>query len=269
MLAYGTIIFMKKIFCVGLSLIICAACASVFSACGGSAEVEYSLSDDGSYYIVSGVSGNKSALKTYSVLSAYPDENGHLLPVKEVGYEAFMNCTSLYSVTLPEGIEKIGERAFMRCSFSSIILPQTLTEIAYGAFGMCDNLTEVTIPESVTTLAPRSFAYCSGLKVVYVKANITDLAYGTFVNSVVSTGSNYYYDTSLTEVYLSSTITKINYTALSGNAITDIYYEGSSESWDELYFYTYDTDDDGQTVETKMEKSEVIGAVKVHTDYKF
>jgi hypothetical protein len=261
---------MKKIFCVGLSLIVFAAAVATFSACsGGSAEVKYSLSDDGSYYIVSGVSGNKYSLVSYDVPQFYADENGKELPVKEIGYEAFKECSSLYSITLPEGLEKIGERAFKGCSFEQITLPQTLTEISRAAFAMCENLTEITIPQSVTTLGVQTFAYCTHLQKAYVRANITDLPYGTFINSVVSSGSDYYTNTALTEVYLSATITKINSNALSGNFITDIYYAGSADSWKDLYFYTNTATDDGQTVETKVDKSEVISAVTVHAAYAF
>jgi hypothetical protein len=134
---------------------------------------------------------------------------------------------------------------------------------------MCENLTEITIPESVTTLGVQAFAYCTKLQKAYVRANITDLPYGTFINSVVSSGTDYYTNTALTEVYLSATITKIHSNALYGNYITDIYYAGSLESWNDLYFYTTTTDENGQSQETKVEKSDLISTVLVHTSYNF
>ena len=53
---------------------------------------------------------------------------------------AFENRTSLTSVTLPEGIEKIGWFSFSGCvSLESVTLPKTLTSVAYGAFENCSS----------------------------------------------------------------------------------------------------------------------------------
>jgi hypothetical protein len=261
---------MKKLLSLGITLVLGVGALSLFPACGGTAEVEYSLSDDGTYYIVSGVSGNKSALTEYEVAATYLNtETGEELPVKEIGYEAFQRCTSLYEVTLPEGIEKIGERAFAFCALHEITLPQSLTEISRAAFGMCEGLTEVVIPENVTILGIQAFAYCTRLEKVYIKAQLTELLDYTFVNSVATSGSNYYTNTALTEVYLPASMQKICSSALSGNYISDIYFAGTDEQWDSLYFYENSTDDDGNKTENKLEKSSLLSAVAVHTNYNF
>jgi hypothetical protein len=42
-----------------------------------------------------------------------------------VGEYAFMDCSSLTSVTLPEGLTSVGECAFQDCSFfTSVTLPE-------------------------------------------------------------------------------------------------------------------------------------------------
>lgn len=53
--------------------------------------------------------------------------------VKEIGEEAFYGDTSLDQVVLPEGIEKIGPRAFGESSLSSINLPASLENIGDDA----------------------------------------------------------------------------------------------------------------------------------------
>lgn len=235
----------------------------VFSACG-TASVEYTLSEDGSCYIVSGVKGNKSALKKLEIPSTYGEDD---LPVREIGYEAFKGCSSLLSVTLGENIQVIGERAFMKCAFSEITIPESVTTIERAAFGMCNYLKEIEIPYSVTNLGVQTFAYCTALEKAVVKANISDLPADTFKNSVVSSGSDVFTSTSLTEVYIASTITKINATALSGNYISDIYFAGSQEEWNDLYFYINETDENGGLKEKRYEKSEVLAAnTAVHFD---
>jgi hypothetical protein len=263
---------MKKFFKLGLSAAICAACTLsllALPACGET-EVEYTLSDDGTYYIVSGVSGDRSSLNSLEVPAQYVNpETGVSLPVKEIGQEAFMGCTSLYTVSLPYGIEKIGVRAFMLCGFYDFEIPESVTEIGLGAFSMCNTLVEITIPQSVTTLSAGAFYVCRALEKVYVKANITDLKDKMFYNSQASVGTEVYTNTSLTEVYLSSTITKINTTAFTGNAITDIYFAGTQQQWDELYFYELSANDSGEYVETKLTKSDLLYNIEVHTNATF
>ena len=175
---------MKKLISFVCSAAVLAAAAVSLSACVGEATVNYKLSEDGTHYIVSGVSGNKSALNRLEVPEKYSlVEGGELLPVTEIGYEAFMRCSSLYNVTLPDCIEKIDTRAFMDCAFTSFTMPESVTYIGYAAFGRCASLKEIVIPESVTHLDALAFAYCSSLQTVVLKANITELDMRTFANS--------------------------------------------------------------------------------------
>lgn len=52
---------------------------------------------------------------------------------------AFMNCSSLISVTIPEGFVSIGKKRFYGCSnLKTIVLPSTLEKIGDYAFDNCD-----------------------------------------------------------------------------------------------------------------------------------
>jgi hypothetical protein len=257
---------MKKILSVAAGAAIIACACLSFTACGGSAKVEYELSEDGEYYIVSGVSGNTSALKTYDVPETYEGK-----PVTQIADEAFYGCSSLYQVTIPDSITYIGKLAFAFCCFDTFVIPDSVTEIGYGAFGMCRSLREITIPESVTSLGARAFYACSSLKSVYLKANIENLAEQVFYNSVVESAGNVYYASSLTDIYLSSNIKKIHNSALYGNTIENIYYEGSEEEWNEVYFYKWEQVDDSEEYEeSKVENSSVLpSGTKITYNYSF
>ena len=259
---------MKKLLSLICSIALLAVAAFSLSACGGEAYVNYKLSEDGTHYIVSGVSGNKRALKSYEVPSAYSaEEGGDLLPVTEIGDEAFMRCGSLASVTLPDTIEKIGTRAFMDCAFRNFTIPESVTYIGYGAFGKCVMLEEIVIPESVTQIDALAFAYCSSLETVVVNANVTEFKPKVFANSYAVSGGQVYTDTSLKSIYLPSSLQKIYFNAMDGNIIDDIYFAGSEAQWDELYFYetVLKEGTDDEYVEKIVEKAAVIGTkVNVH-----
>lgn len=257
---------MRRKICIGLAAALLLCSLSVFSACGGSAEVEFQLNDDGTSYSVSGISGNKSALKNYEIPAEHEG-----LPVTRVEDEAFWRCTSLRSVTLPDGITYIGDRAFAQCAISEIVIPDTVTEIGYAAFGMCESLKEITVPESVTVLEARAFYACTALEKVYFKAGVADIGVGTFENTYVVSGGDIYTHTSLKEVYLCAAVKKIHYTAFSGNFLTDIYFAGSEEQWEEVYFYQYGEDEEGNSVEKRVEdKSEVLSSgITVHYNAQF
>ena len=56
------------------------------------------------------------------------------------------------SVTLPEGITEIGEKAFSYCTeLTNVTLPSTLTTIGVSAFANCTSLTSLEIPAGVTS----------------------------------------------------------------------------------------------------------------------
>ncbi|MCM1545683.1 MAG: leucine-rich repeat domain-containing protein [Clostridiales bacterium] len=265
---------MKKFICAA-AIAAVGICSTVsFGGCKtGKAYVEYKLSEGGDYYIVSGVSGDKLGLTSYEVPASYSaEEGGELLPVKEIGEGAFMQCYNLESLTLPDTVEKLGERAFVFCNFKSFTIPESVNFIGNRAFGACKSLTEITIPESVTTLETMAFYSCSSLEKAVVKADITVLEDMVFCNPVYNQGGNTYTDTALTKVYLSASITKIRDTALAGNFISDIYFAGSEAQWDDVYFFNMvdDENNSGSKKENRLEKSTVMsGGVKMHYDAEF
>ena len=259
---------MKKLLSLICSIALLAASAFSLSACAGEAAVNYKLSEDGTHYIVSGVSGSRSALVSYEVSSEYSaEEGGELLPVTEIGDEAFMRCSSLASLTIPDTIERIGVRAFMDCAFIDFTIPESVTYIGYGAFGNCKMLKEIVIPQSVKEIDALAFAYCSGLETAVVKADVTELKAKTFANIYdISTGQAYT-DTSLKSIYLPASLHKMYFNALNGNMFEDIYFAGSEEQWDALYFYETVKKEgtENEYVDKRVEKSAILGTqVKIH-----
>ena len=104
---------------------------------------------------------------------AYWGENSEVtIPegVQSIGDSAFSYCKSLSSLTLPSSLQSIGDRAFFGCnSLSSLTLPSSLQSIGDYAFGWCSSLTSLTLPSSLQSIGDSAF-HCSSLTSLYIPA---------------------------------------------------------------------------------------------------
>ena len=76
---------------------------------------------------------------------------------------AFKDCTALQEVTLPDGVQVIGEYAFVRCAaLTTVNLPQ-VTRIDEGVFRGCTSLKTHTL-DNVTAIGLDAFYGCTGLE---------------------------------------------------------------------------------------------------------
>ena len=105
-----------------------------------------------------------------------------------VGYNGtFMGCSSLSSVTLNEGLQKIGCRAFYQCtSLQTIDIPSTVTvltsdgsDASWGAFQFCSNLATITGGEGITKIGADTFNSCQNLQYI----NDIDLSQLTYLGN--------------------------------------------------------------------------------------
>ena len=90
--------------------------------------------------------------------------------VKELN-ATFVECMSLESVILSEGLETIGDEVFNGCnSLNSVNIPHSVTSIGYAAFAGCLPLESIVIPSGVTTIGEYAFGFCISLTTVICKA---------------------------------------------------------------------------------------------------
>ena len=90
-------------------------------------------------------------------------------PVTAIGEKAFSHCTSLASVTIPNGVQTIRNSTFVGCtSLASVTIPNSVTSIEKWAFNGCTSLTSVTIPSGVQTIGNDAFVNCTSLKRIKV-----------------------------------------------------------------------------------------------------
>ncbi len=113
------------------------------------------------------------------------DELQYFTGVKVVPSEAFFECTSLTSITIPNSVTSIGVYAFRGCSgLTSITIPNSVTSIGSGAFYNCTGLTSVTIPNSVTTIGSFAFRNCKDLTSVTIPNSVTTIGSFAFRNCI-------------------------------------------------------------------------------------
>ena len=83
--------------------------------------------------------------------------------ITSIGQGAFFGCSGLTSISIPNSVTSIGAEAFRSCSFVSVTIPNSVTSIGSHAFITCRNLTSVTIPNSITSIDKYTFFGCSSL----------------------------------------------------------------------------------------------------------
>ena len=207
---------------------------------GSSTEgLEFTLSEDGSYYILTGF----GQATTYDIIC--PDiYNG--LPVKEIGNKAF-DETSLNSIVIPNTVTRIGDYAFYRCtSLKSIEIPDSVTSFGDYAFYACTSLKNVKIPHLVTSIGSYAFSGCISFTSIEIPDSVTSIGDWAFLacsfitnvvipDSVISIGDGAFYNcTSLINVVIPDSVISIGERAFSGCKSLTIYCDAESKpsEWD-------------------------------------
>ena len=127
-------------------------------------------------YMGLGSSDNKDAYVGNIIIPESTTYNGTTYSVTSIGDGAFLDCSGLTSVDIPNSVTYIGYGAFSDCSgLTSVTIPNSITSIGNSAFYGCSGLTSVTIPNSVTSIGDGAFAGCSGLTSVTIGNSVTSI----------------------------------------------------------------------------------------------
>ena len=133
--------------------------------------------------------------------------------VTRIGQDAFYDCSSLQSVTIPNGVTLISSGAFADCSdLTSVTIPASVRSIGDEAFSSCSSLASMTIPVGITSIGESAFAWCSALSTVALPDGLTSLGAHAFSECLA-----------LTTVTIPGSVTSIGSWAFSGcNNLTTV-----------------------------------------------
>lgn len=85
----------------------------------------------------------------------------------------YPHVNRISSLTIGEGVTRIGDYAFMLCSFvTEVVIPESVTSMGDWAFSICTGLQEAYIGDGVTEIAAKAFAECTALKTVVIGKSI-------------------------------------------------------------------------------------------------
>ncbi len=177
--------------------------------------------------------------------------------VKTIGRKAFFSTPGLNSLTLNEGLEKIGERAFANgqhyisgTTFGgySLTLPSSIKEIGEGTFEYSRVGGEVVIPESITKIPDSMFNGCETITSVVMHSGITEIGNDAFarcdnltsaplLSGLEKVGDFAFFASGLTSITIPTTVTSLGEYAFGDTQITAITVPANIKTIPRYCFY--------------------------------
>ena len=155
-------------------------------------------------------------------------------PITSIGTDAFANCHTLTSITLPNSVTSIGDGAFVLCdSLSSITIPNGVTSIGISTFAYCSSLSSIALPNSVTSIGFHAFLGCYNLTSITIPNSVTSIGEGAFDGC-----------SSLTSITIPNSVTSIGWNAFSQCYFADENFVNNSNCSSENVWGAIIVDDD-------------------------
>lgn len=170
--------------------------------------------------------------------------------VKIIGDRAFADCDKLKYVTLEKGIEEIGLDAFEGTSIEKIEIPESITYLD-TCFTECEKLKEITSATTTQLYCEVNNTLCKYYNTrIYINeddnyvyelvrypAARSDTSYTIPKTISRFDESAFNYSTNLRSLYIPITVNSISkqFSPYYGcSNLTDIYFEGTSEEWENI-----------------------------------
>lgn len=159
----------------------------------------------------------------------YCTYNGHLFKKDMKTMAAYAAGCTATSFTVPQGVARIEDSCFSRCSFlETVSLPSTVSAMGEFVFYECTALRSINIPEGMTVISDSSFKKCAALEHISFPAGITKIGESAFEScehlqnvilpdSLMELGKWAFYGcASFTSVYIPARVSNIGARAFTG-----------------------------------------------------
>lgn len=167
--------------------------------------------------------------------------------VTKIGYNAFRECSNLYSATLNEGLETMEHGVFYQCSsLIDITIPSSVSKIDQYTFYFCTSLESITFYDGLSEIGTNSFYGCSKLSYIDVPGSVktiksyafgicSKMNYAVLNNGVQTIENNAFYLSSIFAISIYNTVTTIGKSAFSHcSFLRDVFYQGTEEDWAQI-----------------------------------
>ena len=147
--------------------------------------IYYELASDTASVTYYSTSGNDNAVAYYGdiVIPEKITYNNKEYRVTWIGYNAFVRCPAITSISFPKSLRGFGSDAFLGCkSLKSITLPDSLKWIGSYSFDDCTAISEIAFPEGLKAIGQSAFVDCKFINLIIPKS-VTYIGSSAFKNS--------------------------------------------------------------------------------------
>lgn len=185
--------------------------------------------------------------------------------IETIGDYAFYDCNNIVDVNFKEGLVSIGAYTFYQCdNIKEVIIPDSVTEIGTYSFAYCENIENIKFGNGLIKIPSQAFAYCKKLNNIEWGTNLKTISSFAFAychqnggevgyncgSIVIPCGveridrsafsiSESRKNTSSVSIPLSVKYIGENAFGSFSGEITNVYYEGTIEQWEEIDIYSY------------------------------
>lgn len=126
---------------------------------------------------------NGSAFGANIISNEYNDGLGKIVfdsPVMRIGNNAFYECKTLRSMTIPESVISIGDNAYYYCSaLGNVRLSDATLTIGKRAFYKCGNL-NIKLTNKITSIGDEAFRYAFRNTIIEIPASVKQIGESAF-----------------------------------------------------------------------------------------
>lgn len=169
---------------------------------------------------------NGSAFGANIISNEYYDGLGKIVfnsSVMKIGNNAFYECKTLRSMTIPESVISIGDNAYYYCSaLGNVRLSDATLTIGKRAFYKCGNL-NIKLTNKITSIGDEAFRYAFRNTIIEIPASVKQIGESAFSFSgiskiilndgLVSIGDDAFWASDLSEIAIPNTVTSIGFRA--------------------------------------------------------